>query len=687
MPQKAAPKIICAHCKNKFARPKPTGRPPEYCGTDCRTAAYRARQKAVLCYSRNHDEDVVRIAKSVLARSNAALQRSQLPDPARPLELVAEVLRMERDLADLRAVAVRQAAEYGAPWADIGQMLSVSVSTARSKFGDEEVAKVLRRRAERGSAPGPRPPQLRAARPASSPDTVIGAGGPAGPALPGDPAYQLTTALSHLHRASGYTQRWLAQEVGVSASLLSLILLGRRHPKWRVVKAIAELCRADPADLRPLWEKALGIKPVALPGPDDFLQASSSLQAALRGMWIAAASPAPDDICFQHPLLTPRRVARALVTGRPEQDLADWPFVAALATALRGQPEDVRSLWQRMQVASALITSAEAWPHADAEPCPDADADADAEPYPDMAAGSLPGHRTTGVHGPSQAFFPRCPTATRRPHVTSVPWVSRASRGSQNTDSVLRRLDILHLLKSANTPVGLSALARSSGLPTRQAAEVLSWLREHHFVTTGKDGGHTPGPVLQAIAAGHHVVQELLDALSQQTQGAIYIGAYIEGDIHVSHEAAQPGIPTVYEHVDFRESAHASALGKANLAQLGRDARLDHLSRYRPMKLTGQTITDPDELFRSFDLSPLQYDFKEYSEREICAASPLMLPGRPSCIAVAVPATERRRLNQATAAIRNHSTVMALSLRFALDPSTRFPHHAHRLDTSPAHSA
>ncbi|MFE1873196.1 IclR family transcriptional regulator C-terminal domain-containing protein [Streptomyces sp. NPDC059496] len=85
--------------------------------------------------------------------------------------------------------------------------------------------------------------------------------------------------------------------------------------------------------------------------------------------------------------------------------------------------------------------------------------------------------------------------------------------------------------------------------------------------------------------------------------------------MHVSHEAAQPGILTVYEHVDLRESAHASALGKANLAQLGRDARLDHLSPYQPTKLTGQTITDPDGLFRSLDLSPLQYDFKEYSER------------------------------------------------------------------------
>ncbi|MEU7729683.1 helix-turn-helix domain-containing protein [Streptomyces sp. NPDC040724] len=574
-----------------------------------------------------------------------------------------------------KAVAVRQAAEYGAAWADIGDVLAVSASTARAKFSDDQVAKVLRWRAERGSAPGPRPPRPRAPRPTSPPNAVIGAGGATGPALPGDPAYQLTTALSHLHRASGHTQRWLAREVGVSASLLSLILLGKRHPKWRVVKAIAELCSADPADLRPLWEKALGITPVALPGPDDFLQAASSLQAALRGMWIAAASPAPDDICFQHPLLTPRRVARALVTDRPEQNLADWPFVAALATALRGQPEDVRSLWQRMQVASALISSTDPWPYPDTES------------YADAAAEPVPAYKTTSVHGPSEQPRPSCPAAVSRPHGTGTPWTSRASRSGQNTDAVLRRLEILEFLRSANTPVGLSALARASGLPARQTAEVVSWLREHHFVTSGKDGGHTVGPVLHAIAAGHDVVQEFLDELSHQTQGAIYVGAYIDGDIQVSHEAAQPGIPTVVEHVDFRESAHASALGKANLAQLGRDARLDHLSRYQPMKLTGHTITNPDDLFRSFDLSPLQYDLNEYSEHEVCAASPLILPGPPSCIAVAVPATERRRLNQATAAIKDHSTAMALSLTIALNPGARLPHQAQRLDTTPAYSA
>ncbi|AXE27876.1 hypothetical protein C0216_30620 (plasmid) [Streptomyces globosus] len=651
-------KILCSNCKSKFFRPKTSGRPPKYCGADCRTAAYRARQKTVLSYAHKHDGDVTRIAKSVSARATAALQHSQLPLPARPLELLKEALRLERDVNDLKAVAVRQASEYGAPWTDIGHTLSMSASAARAKYSDEQVAKILRWRAERGSAPGLRLPRPRPDRPTSAPNSVKGESTLPSPALPGDPAYQLTTALSHLHRASGRTQRWLAAEVGISPSLLSLILLGKRHPKWKDVKAIAELCNADPADLRPLWEKAQGIPPVALPGPEDFLQAAASLKSALRGMCIAAGSPTPDEICFQHLTLSPRRVARALVSERPERDLADWTFVASLATALRGHPDDVRPLWQRMTVASALMSPPGAGPDADSPT-------------------ARPAHTSAGTRAPHEAPA----EGTGRPRRPNILRASRTRRGNQDTDALLRRLEILEVIRSANMPVGLTTLSHSSGIPPRYTSEVLAWLRDHRFIITGRDGGHAPGPVLNAAAEGRDVVQEFLEHLSLKTLGAIYIGTYTDGDIHVSHEVAQPGIPTVDQHVDFRESAHASALGKANLAQLGREARLDHLSRYRPRKLTGHTITDPDSLFRAFDLSPLQYDLKEYSDRNVCAASPLVLPGRTAAIAVAVPATDRRhRLRRAAATIKDHSTTMALSLTLALPTAHPNPtqHAAYR---------
>ncbi|RKT02154.1 IclR family transcriptional regulator [Streptomyces sp. 3211.6] len=661
MSQLVAPRIECAHCKEKFFRPRPTGRPPQYCGKECRAAAYRARQASVLRYSQRHDADVVRLAQSVSGRAGAALHRARLPAPSRPLELVEEVVRLQRDLEELKAVAVRQAAEYGAGWSDIAAVLAMSPSHARVKFSDENVAKTLEWRAARGSAPGPRPPRVPSRRPASPSAAPQEGQGPSSPALPGHPGYQLTTALSHLQRSSGHTQRWLAAEVGVSPSLLSRILLGRRNPKWEVVKAVAALCGADPDDLRPLWEKALGIPPVQLPGPEDFLQAAAALKASLRGMWIAAGAPLPHALCSNHPLLAPGRVRRALVTGRPEEELADWPFVAALATALRGQPEDLHPLWQRMQVASALLTPAGPQAHDGAGAAP--------APVPHPRAGSpshttAPGHSSTGPHGssPRDGFTPRARPSTR-------PGGAR----STGADAVRRRLEILEVLRACDAPVGLTTLARSCGLPVPQAAEVLSWLREHHF-TQGKDGGHTAGPVLQAVAEGRDVTQDYLESLSRQLLGAIYIGTYIDGEIHVSHEAAEPGIPTVHQWVDFRESAHASAVGKATLAQLDREARLDHLSRHQPEPLTPHTITNPDSLFRSLDLTPVQYDLTEYSDQTICAANPLTLPGQTTCIAVALPATERRRLNQATTPLKAPSTTMALSLMLALNtPHPRQP--------------
>ncbi|MFG2716394.1 hypothetical protein ACGFX2_38620 [Streptomyces goshikiensis] len=56
------------------------------------------------------------------------------------------------------------------------------------------------------------------------------------------------------------------------------------------------------------------------------------------------------------------------------------------------------------------------------------------------------------------------------------------------------------------------------------------------------------------------------------------------------------------------------------------------------------------------------------SDRDVCAASPLILPSRTASIAVAVPAADRRHLlRRAAATIENRSTTMALSLTLALN--------------------
>ncbi|WP_420705534.1 hypothetical protein [Streptomyces sp. NRRL F-2747] len=74
---------------------------------------------------------------------------------------------------------------------------------------------------------------------------------------------------------------------------------------------------------------------------------------------------------------------------------------------------------------------------------------------------------------------------------------------------------------------------------------------------------------------------------------------------------------------------------------------MDHLARYKPRALTGRTITDPRQLFAELDIHGPhagQFDLLEYSDKEVCAAFPLAMPGRAACIALSLPAHLHPRL-------------------------------------------
>ncbi|MEV6575649.1 helix-turn-helix transcriptional regulator [Streptomyces sp. NPDC051577] len=346
MPETAA-MLICAYCKEKFSRPKPSGRPPTYCSKDCRSAAYRNRHRSAPQRSDYHDQEVVRIAEALRTKANRALHLSRHPYVVRPLDLVKEVVRLEREVADLKAVAVRQAHEYGAGWEDIGKALSMAPGHARDSFASDKVAKIVDWRASRGSGPRTRDDgPTRTSSHTRIRNVTLPT--PTNASLPGHPGYQLAVALTHLHRTSALSGRGLAVELGISPSLLSRIMLGKRTPKWPVVQRFAELCQANPDDLLPLWEKAQGIRASPPPRLEDHAKTARALQNGLRGMWLAAAAPEPGSLCRGSSSFTPAQITAALESTEPAAHLADWQFVARLALALRGSPEDLRALWLHM---------------------------------------------------------------------------------------------------------------------------------------------------------------------------------------------------------------------------------------------------------------------------------------------------------------------------------------------------
>lgn len=651
MPEAAARPLNCRNCHTAFERPKLTGRPPSYCSTSCRKAAYRRRQQPTTRRSSAaHDADVKQIAETLQNKASTALQLSKRPLPARPLDLVAEVRRMERDLNDLKAVAVRQAHEMGALWYEIGKVLSLDPGTARNRFSNEKVARAVAIRSSLGAGPMPQPavraPTLSRgdSRPAAD-DTP-----PPDASLPGHPGYQLSTALSHLQRSAGMTGRTLAARLGISPSLLSRILLGKRPPKWRVVKEFAELCGADPDDLRPLYEKAQGLRVVPPPSPEDYPRTARAMQTTLRGMRLAAGYPDTDTLC-RNGRFTPEQITGALESDDPATHLADWSFVARLAAALRGSPDDLRALWEQMNAARSLAAP----PLRPSSPPPTA-------PRP---AGAREGSRPTPVNDLS----------TR----TAVGWAVPAGQprsGPGRWDWVLRTMEVLHTLGQASSPLTDTDLASSAGLLPSSVRELLVWLTHSGLARELNDGTYLAGPLLTAIRRGHDVPSWLLAQLSADTHAAVYLGEYVDGELEATRSWHRPDTPPVHEYVPFRVTAHANALGKAALAQLNSKQRKEHLNRHKLIELTASTITDLPKLERSLTTTgqrPVYYDRQEYNDTENCAAVSLALPGRNGCVGLSLPPSAHSRIGATSRLLSGRSTKALLSLVLTLTLQTGTP--------------
>ncbi|MFE5621090.1 IclR family transcriptional regulator C-terminal domain-containing protein [Streptomyces virginiae] len=238
-----------------------------------------------------------------------------------------------------------------------------------------------------------------------------------------------------------------------------------------------------------------------------------------------------------------------------------------------------------------------------------------------------------------------------------------------------RALDLL-LHIEASQGIASRTLRRRAQLSAAGLDLLLGLLRSQQMVTT-VSGVHFPGPVLAMARRGdppERLVQQSLDRLRDQTRAAIYISTYTGGQVVVPHYSEGPLAPGVRQWVDFRDTAHASANGKALLSQLTFEGRMDHLTRHQQIKLTDRTITGSRELFEVLDgggpHAP-QYDYLEYSRRNVCVAYSVGTPGKATCVALSLPATEEHRLRQAARVLRNHSAGLLVTLLLAEQTRTQ----------------
>lgn len=309
--------------------------------------------------------------------------------------------------------------------------------------------------------------------------------------------------------------------------------------------------------------------------------------------------------------------------------------------------------------------------------------------YP-PAAPARPQPAVGASGAPSQRYSPY---SLRPAAVASASQQMDKPLGRQRWESAMRVLDVLDVIASAGRPVDSERIRTRTSLPHRVLEQLLFWLCGQGLVERLPDASYVAGPLLKLMSTGpgflqpQAILHQALSRLRDTVDAAVYLATYSHGEVSVTHCADDPSTPRVEEWVDFRDAAHASAVGKSLLHQLDFDSRMDHLARRKAVKLTPRTITDPSTLFRSIDHhgpQAVQFDLLEYSGQYVCVAVPLGIGGQAGCVALSLPVTQRHRLLEIAQILSDQATGLLLSLLLASELPLLEPGRQGHPDTRPA---
>ncbi|MFD8381746.1 helix-turn-helix domain-containing protein [Streptomyces sp. NPDC059679] len=327
----------CAQCGRRFRQRTGPGRKKDYCETSCRRRAQRLRDgeaaaapSAGSCgWGRQVADDGL-----VLAARLAEAEREGVP----LAELLAHADRLSASVDCYVAAAVQDARAEGTGWAAVAQAAGVSVETARVRWNERKVKRLLARR-DQG-------PPLKHAEPPR------GAPGGAGRQSPvpevagtGGARRQLAAALSELQRTSSVTLQEAARQAELSPSYVSRVLTGSRLPAWPVVYMLGTIFGGSAGDLKFLWERAQGVCP---PARQSVAAAATRLQSALRGLYLAAGRPDPWRLAKESGASLSADAVREVLDG---DLIPDWWTVEELVVRLGGDAVSIRPLWEDLHYA------------------------------------------------------------------------------------------------------------------------------------------------------------------------------------------------------------------------------------------------------------------------------------------------------------------------------------------------
>ncbi|MEU0618938.1 IclR family transcriptional regulator C-terminal domain-containing protein [Streptomyces albogriseolus] len=211
--------------------------------------------------------------------------------------------------------------------------------------------------------------------------------------------------------------------------------------------------------------------------------------------------------------------------------------------------------------------------------------------------------------------------------------------------SVQRAMRLLETVAAHEHGAPAKQLARETGLALPTAYHLLRTLVHEGYLRRDR-GLFFLGDAAERLSRSgaqqkrRSTVTDTLARWRDAVGVPVYYAVYRDGEIGLVGVADTPANPAVEEWADFRETAHAHALGQCLLAQLDDAARRDHLDRYPVRPVTPYTVRDAASLLRRLERAretDLVIERQEYALGTVCAAIPLRVGAMAASVAVSLP--------------------------------------------------
>jgi len=221
--------------------------------------------------------------------------------------------------------------------------------------------------------------------------------------------------------------------------------------------------------------------------------------------------------------------------------------------------------------------------------------------------------------------------------------------------SVQRAFRLMEAVGAHEGGAPAQQLARETGLPQATVHHLLRTLTHDGYLRELEDGSFVLGDRLDTLQAGGREqarlshVRPALASLRDDLSAAAYLTFYEDGEIRVAEIVDSPRAPRVDLWVGFEDAAHATALGKCVLRELGDEARDEYLSRHPLAGLTPRTVTRRAELLRRLTATPpppVVTDMEEYTLGTFCVAVPVFRGQTLGSLGVSLRVNRLASINQ-----------------------------------------